>query len=330
MKQILIYSLLLSVLVLSACQRKEARDVVPPASIAVMALEPSLLPAALSQPIVAAGIDTTQTAYAFELPDGTLGLVAAVGSASSSDLSSQLPQGFIAEQSSGLLLVMGPCVASAEKSLRRRMTKFLEDSQPAPSRLLARLDSLPHSPIALVARTTALPSQYASLLLPALPEGAADGQLLLSATAAFADSGHRLDILGQLFSYHARTEEALQQTLSCLRPMSDSLQAAVIGTDTRFALFVNVEGTAFLNLLRRDQGLRLMLAAQDTRPLESSDGDVTLLVDASGLLRINGSQQKGGAGPRLRAVANLHALQLDSLLGATPLGEIQQVTYTMR
>lgn len=332
---------LLMSLLLSACS-KDYRNVVPSSSIAVLAIEPTRLDIPDTMGIGAMGLDLQQTIYGFELPDGTFGVVAQVadeklaaawmqqhtGTAPKEKNGYKFAadgEGFVFGLSSSAMLVMGPVVPAAQAATRRRMEKLLDNNEPPSSPLFDKLATL-DAPIALVARSTTLPQKYVAPLLVGAPKGVQGDQVLLAAKAVL--TGSRLDVEGELFSPKESVDKSLREAVSCLRPIQGNL-VGELPDSAVFGLYVNVEGEKFLQLLRTDKDLRMMLAGLDTETIRAIDGDAAFVLGADKQLHISSNDARGEDGNRrMFAVVNLHQTGLD-FVGRWLQG-VRQVTYTMK
>lgn len=338
---------LLTVLTVCSCS-KDYRNVVPSNSIALLAVEPAQLDVPDTMGISAMGLDLQSTVYGFELPDGTFGLVAHVADHSLTEawleqttgsapvekhghLFAASANGFVFGLSGDALLAMGPAVPAAQATLRRRMAKLLDSDKAPQSALTDKLATL-SGPIALVARSTTLPQKYAAPLLVGAPKGVQADQVLLVATASLR--GDRLDVEGELFSPNERLDLSLREATSCLRPMVGKAPVELADSAV-FGLYVNVEGEAFMQLLRQDKELRMMLAGLDTEKIKALDGDAAFVIGADKRLQIlstpstaDNAAPAGQAQPRLRAVVNLQQSGLD--FATRWLHGVRVVTYTMK
>lgn len=348
MKRInIVITVLFAILLACSCS-KDYHHVVPSNSIALLAVEPTELNIPDTMGIGAMGLDLQSTIYGFELPDGTFGLVAHVadqhqvkawleqttGAApveKHGHLFAASAEGFVFGLSSDALLAMGPVVPAAQATLRRRMAKLLDSDEAPQSALMEKLATL-RGPIALVARSTTLPQKYAAPLLVGAPKGVQADQVLLAATASL--SGDCLDVEGELFSPNEHLDQSLKQATSCLRPMVGKASAELADSAV-FALYVNVEGEAFMKLLKQEKDLRMMLAGLDTERIRSLDGDAAFVVGADKRLQIlsnpmpaDTTHAGGQKQPRLLAVVNLQQTGLD--FASRWLHGVRRVTYTMK
>lgn len=321
---------------------KDYRNVVPSSSIALLAIEPTQVSLPDMDGVGEMGLDLQSTVYGFEMPDGMLGLVASVADGRQTaawleQFTGSTPQekhghrfavtaeGFVFGLSAHALLVMGPVDASVRSHTRRLMAKLLDSDEQPSSPLFDKLQTL-NGPIALVARATTLPQKYVAPLLVGAPKGVQADKVLLAATATL--TGDRLDVEGELYSPSESVDKSLKQAVSCLRPIEGSLvgelpDSAVLG------LYVNVEGEQFLQLLRTDNDLRMMLAGIDTETIRGIDGDAAFILGADKELHISSNSAKGkDGGSRLVAVVNLQQTGFDFV--SRWLHGVRQITYTMK
>lgn len=332
---------LMAVWLMCSCT-KDYRNVVPSSSIALLAIEPSQVSLPDMAGVGEMGLDLQSTVYGFELPNGSLGLVASVADGNQTaawleQYTGSAPvekhghrfavsaEGFVFGLSDHALLVMGPVDPSVRADTRRLMAKLLDSDEQPSSPLVDKLQTL-SGPIALVARATTLPQKYVAPLLVGAPKGVQADKVLLAVTASLTDDC--LDVEGELFSPNESVDKSLREAISCLRPMEGKL-VSELPDSAVFGLYVNVEGEKFLQLLRTDKDLRMMLAGLDTETIRGIDGDAAFVLGADKQLHISSNTAKGQEGSRrLVAVVNLQQTGFDFV--SRWLHGVRQVTYTMK
>ena len=254
------------------------------------------------------GIDFKQKVYAFETADGTLGMVAAVGSKSKlEEFFAQLAKeqkcskleekkgfmftvlhgNFVVGYSSDALLIAGPSVGSAQAELQRRMAKWLkagDDDGIRESRLFERLETM-DSPVALVAQAQALPDKFAAFFTLGAPKGTAPTDVYIAATMSSNGKG-RLEIEGESFAFDPTTDKALKDASAAYKAIGGSLIGRA-PADAALTVVCGLNGEAFINQLRGNSGLRAMLAGLNTaldidKMIKSIDGDVLVAVPQIG------------------------------------------------
>lgn len=254
------------------------------------------------------GIDLKQKVYAFETADGTLGVVAAVGSKSDLEkwigllaekqkcskpeekkgfMFSVLHGNFIIGYSSDAILIMGPSVGSAQAELQRRMAKWLkadEDNGIKDSRLFERLETL-DSPVALVAQAQALPDKFATFFTLGAPKGTTPTDVYVAATMNSNGKG-QLEITGESFAFDPTTDKALKDASAAYKPISGRLVDRV-PADAALTVTCGLNGETFIDQLRGNSGLRAMLAGLNTaldidKMIKSIDGDVLVAMPQVG------------------------------------------------
>lgn len=253
------------------------------------------------------GIDLQEKIYLFSAPDGNLGLCAKVGD--EGDLSDWLAakakagecgkvqtfrdchftvfhDSWMLGYGKHALLLMGPVVASAQPALRQTMAKYLtqdSDHGVKSSLLFHRLDSI-DSPMALVAQAQALPEKFIAPFTLGAPKDADASQVIIAASMNV--DGGVLDIQGETFSFNPRVDKALKEARSVYRPITGRYAATMPG-DAVAGMFLNVDGSKFLPLMRTNRGLQALLAGVNQaidmdNIMRSVDGDMAVILPALG------------------------------------------------
>ena len=254
------------------------------------------------------GIDLNQKVYAFQTADGTLGMVAAVGSKGSLEkwlerladsqkctkpaekkgfIFAVLRNSFVVGYSSDAILVMGPSVGSAQAELQRRMTKWLkadDDGGIRESLLFDKLETMDSS-VALVAQAQALPDKFAALFTLGAPKGTTPTDVYIAATMD-SDGKGRLEITSESFAFDPTTDKALKDAAAVYKPISGSLSDK-IPTDAAVTVACGLDGKTFVKLLHGNNATKALLAGLNTaldidKMIRSIDGNaVVCLQDAA-------------------------------------------------
>lgn len=273
-------------------------NVIPSKCKALMAIDFPKLGDVKIDGIENCGVDFSRKAYMFETDDGSLGIVAAVeseddvdgwlnGLAKSGKASkvterkgykfSVINDNFLLGYSSSAILVMGPVVADGQAQLQRMMIKYLSSDKDAvsESQLYQYLMSM-DAPLALVAQADALPDKLVTPLTLGAPKGTSPDRLHIAATMDF--SNECLTVRSHTFSLDKKIDNALRESLSNLRPLSDKY-LSTISSDNLLTIACGVDGGNFVQLLRTNESLRTMLMGINTtididKMLRGVDGDL--------------------------------------------------------
>ena len=280
---------------MTACSGDDYINVIPSDSIALMAVDmnnvekPQLTvpPKIETLPFVADrfGIDLSVPVYAFETKDGNIGVCAKVDDAD--DVKKCIDEVLVSQEackplapkkdflftvvsdkwvlglSDEALLVMGPVVPAAQPQLQLQMAKYLQaDAKKGAkeSPLFARLDSL-SAPVRLVAQAQALPEQVAAVLTIGAPKEADASQVLVA--AELQADGECLVARSQTFSLNEQIDAAIRGNQGRFRPVGDHYLMSLSDEDAA-AVFVNVEGGHFLEMVKANKTLQLLLSGINT------------------------------------------------------------------
>ena len=299
---------------MASCSNDDYINVIPHDSIALMAVDmknvqkpevkdkPSLdvLPFIADQ----FGVDLSEPVYVFETKDGNFGICAKVNDADDvikcvdevmvpqemcksmterKDYHFTVVKGsWVMGLSDDALLVMGPTVAEQQPMLQQQMTKYLEADEKKGIKgtpLFEKLDSL-NAPVRLVAQAQAFPEKIAAPLTLGAPKEADDSQVMIAAELQGEDN--LLMIRAHSFSFNEKINGAIQTSISSFRPVSDCYMSSVDKEDAA-AVFVNVEGNKFLEMIKANKGLQLLLAGINTAVdmdniIRSVDGDAAFML----------------------------------------------------
>lgn len=250
------------------------------------------------------GIDVSEKLYLFESAEGNLGLCAKVGNDSKLEdwlnkLAKEnhvcqnvtekkdfhftlLKDSWLVGFSDKALLVMGPVVADAQAELQRQMIKYLkadEEHGIKVSPMYDRLDSI-SSPMAMVAQAQALPEKFVAPFTLGAPRDADASQVVIAAEMNIQQG--MLKIKGETFSFNAAIDKALKEAAHNYRPIKGKYMMSM-PDDALAGIFMNVDGTKFLPMVRSNSGLQQLLlginAAIDMdNIIKSVNGDLALVM----------------------------------------------------
>lgn len=250
------------------------------------------------------GIDVSEKLYLFESAEGNLGLCAKVGDEGKlgdwlNKLSKEnhvclevtekkgfhftiLKESWLVGYSDKSLLVMGPVVADAQAELQRQMIKFLKSDEEHGVRvspIFDRLDTI-SSPMAMVAKVQALPEKFVAPFTLGAPKDADASQIVIAAEMRVLHG--MLKIQGETFSFNSAIDKDLKNALRNYRPIKGKFVKSM-PDDALAGIFMNVDGTQFLPMVRSNKGLQQLLlginAAIDMdNIIKSVNGDLTLVL----------------------------------------------------
>lgn len=297
----------LLLLLFSSCTDNEYVDVIPAQSSAIVAVDAAkatgvqnglvLKTLLKATDLGKTGIDVGRKIYLFETIDGNFGVCAAVDNAS--NLSSSFEKigcnvgekrgyrfavvngSWLAGFSDDALLVMGPVPVSDVAVMQNRMARYLsqEEGQGVTGTpLFARLDTI-NVPMAMVAQAAALPQQLVMPFTLGAPKDADPSQVVVSAAIKISKGVMYID--GTTFSFNKRIDEALKESRNIYRPISGRYLSSM-PADAASGMFLNVEGSKFINVMRANPMLQTMLAGINAaidmdNIIKSIDGEMALV-----------------------------------------------------
>jgi len=249
------------------------------------------------------GIDLTRRLYLFETQNGSFGLCASVtdeaklrdkiGKLAAKGVCSSVSvrRGFafstingkwLAGWSDNSLLVMGPVLPADESKMQNTLCRYLsqeEEESGKASALFERLDTI-NSKMGLVARADAMPEKVSSALMLGAPKNADASQVLLAADMDILKG--RLEINGKTFSLNKNINAALDSARASLRPI-EGKYVKTLNKNDLLGVFMNVEGTKLLPMLRNNRALQVLLFGLNTAVdmdniIMSIDGDLAMTV----------------------------------------------------
>lgn len=193
-----------------------------------------------------------------------------------------LSNGFMAGFSDNALLLMGPMVEADKAEYINRMAKLLKQDEGQgvrSSRIYEALDTI-DAPMRLVARVDALPEQFVTPFMLGAPKTASASQVYVAARMRSQDGV--LDMQGHTFSMNKEVEQALRKADGIYRPIKGRYVGSM-PQEAMLGLFVNVDGTKFISIMRDNQGLQAMLAGINRaidmdNIIKSVNGDMSIVV----------------------------------------------------
>ena len=289
-------------LLLMSCSNSDYVNVVPRESVAMAAIDMGDGEWAMGNgewSLENSGVDLSSKMYAFETPDGTLGLVAKVDDSDAvTDMFVKLSgegkcskpeerrgarfvmikDSWLAGYNDDAIAVIGPVSLMERTSTEQKMLKmFAQDENHGAknSRIFQTLDTL-DAPVALVAQASALPEQAVLPFTIGAPKEADASQIMLSAKINKEDE--LLVISGKTFSYNEGIDKKLKENDKVFRPVTDDMLGRLSPRSMGF-LFMNVNGEDFLKVLQQNRGFQALLAGANTaidmdNILRSVDGDI--------------------------------------------------------
>jgi len=237
--------------------------------------------------------------YAFETPDGTLGMVAKVDDGDAvTDMFVKLAgegkcskpeerrgarfvmikDSWLAGYTDDAMVVIGPVSLMERTATEQKMLKmFAQDENHGAknSRLFQTLDTL-DAPISLVAQASALPEQAVLPFTIGAPKEADASQIVLAAKISKEDE--TMTIRGRTFSYNEGIDKKLKENDKVFRPVTDDMLGRLSPRSMGF-LFMNVNGEDFLKVLQQNRGFQALLAGANMaidmdNILRSVDGNI--------------------------------------------------------
>ena len=314
MKKRFINSLMvLLALMLASCSDSDYLNSIPKNATAIVEIDMGEVSGVKNKTILKAllhvtnlsesGIDLGSNIYLFETVDGNLGLCARVSDAGDlektfSELAKKgvttevkerrgvhfamMNNAWVTAFNDRALLVAGPVAVAARTELEGKLAAFLaqdEEHSIKSSPMFDKLDSI-SAPISMVAQAQALPEKFIAPFTLGAPKDADPSQVLIAAEMSVNDGC--LDIKGTTFSFNRRIEESLRQSSGVFRPIKGRY-ANCLSADAMMAMFMNVDGNEYIELLRRNSGFQALLAGINTaidmdNIIKSVDGDLAIMI----------------------------------------------------
>lgn len=295
-------------------------NVIPEGSTAIVAFDPSSMSKAGDKSINAlksllqvddlkgCGLDLGEKLYAFETPDGSLGLLAKVaddgdveqwlGTLASKGEATKIKErkdvrfsivhgNFVAGFTDDAFLIMGPSVGAAQAELQRQMIKYLkdggDDNATRETPLFQRLETL-SGPVTMVAQAQALPDKIAAPMTLGAPKGTSPADVYVAATMT-VEPGGIVSIEGENFSFDKTIDQALKTAASRYKPVKGTY-LNVAPTGSLLVMSCGVNGNDYIEQLRSNEAFRTILLGLNTAldvdmMLKSVDGDLLITIPAA-------------------------------------------------
>ena len=302
----------LLMMALASCSDTDYLNAVPAESKLIMGIDPVKVSGTGNQLVLKTllhvsdldktGIDLSARVYFFEDAQGNLGLCAKVTNRDRLDTTlgkigqalahkkdfdfTALPNHWIAGRSDKALLLMGPALPAEEDKLTTMMVRYLsadEETGIVGTPMFAKLDSI-KAPMSLVCSADALPEQLVTPFTLGAPRDADDSQVMIAAEMRVEKGSLMID--GETFSFIPKINQALKKAAEVYRPI-EGRYAATMADSAAYGLFVNVDGSRFIQLMRHNSGLKAMLSGINTaidmdNIIKSVDGDMALITPVAG------------------------------------------------
>lgn len=302
----------LLMMALASCSDTDYLNAVPAESKLIMGIDPVKVSGTGNQLVLKTllhvsdldktGIDLSARVYFFEDAQGNLGLCAKVTNRDRLDTTlgkigqalahkkdfdfTALPNHWIAGRSDKALLLMGPALPAEEDKLTTMMVRYLsadEETGIVGTPMFAKLDSI-KAPMSLVCSADALPEQLVTPFTLGAPRDADDSQVMIAAEMRVEKGSLMID--GETFSFIPKINQALKKAAEVYRPI-EGRYASTMADSAAYGLFVNVDGSRFIQLMRHNSGLKAMLSGINTaidmdNIIKSVDGDMALITPVAG------------------------------------------------
>lgn len=252
------------------------------------------------------GVDFDEKVYLFETNDGLFGLCAKVDD--KDKLLDALNMLMMAENSNNKVheykdchfaviknswmtgisdkafLLVGPVTNSQYKSIEQRMVKWMEadeDKSVVSRPIYQHLESI-EAPAALVTQVKAIPEQFRLPFTMGMPKDADASQVMVALNMKI--DGDIVDMQGETFSFNQQVDKALKEAANSFRPVSDKY-AKCMENNAMAALFLNTEGERLLELLKSNEGSKMLLTGVNTsidmdNILRCVDGDFMFMLSS--------------------------------------------------
>ncbi len=312
MKRIVYLLLALTLSVLTSCSDKGYLNAIPAESTLLISMNTAKLSGA-GNPVLLktllhvsnldnTGLDLSANLFFFEDAQGNLGLCAKMDDRAKlgetlgrAGLKMQqrrgfdfavLPNHWVIGYSDKAALMMGPVVPAAEGETMSMMAKYLsadEEAGISGTPMYEKLDSI-HAPMAMVSQAQALPEQFVAPFTLGAPKDADASQVLIAAEMEVKQGC--LWINGHTFSFNRRINSALEKAAQGYRPIEGRYAKSMSNTDA-VGIFMNVDGTQFIQLMRQNRGLKAMLSGINSaidmdNIIKSINGDMAIITPSMG------------------------------------------------
>lgn len=311
------YVISIVLITLTSCS-SDYRNVIPADSIAIMSLDVKqllssdedtnhvrkdvLVKVLCIDDIEHSGIDFGKKLYAFETPDGSLGLVASIDNKKDIDLWLQrlvdtekcsgitdrkgykftvLNGVFIVGYSDNALLIMGPVIGNDRSRTQKKMIKYLEaDESIMDTDLYGKLDQMKGT-VSLVAQADAFPESIVAPIMSATSQKADHKDVIISASITLLND-RWLDIACAASSKKKGT--ATGKDTSSYELFGEKY-VDCIDTEAMISVLCGINGDGLITGLRKNEALRTMLVGLNTaididKMIKSIDGDLLLSIQS--------------------------------------------------
>lgn len=300
------FSIIVSSL-LSGCSNTDYVNAIPAQSTALISVDASRMSGVGSTLVLKTllkttdlgktGIDLSQKIYLFETPEGDFGVCAALHDADKLTQTLAKAGGNVEQKrgyrfamvgtswlvgySDNAMLVLGPVTEGDKAVAINKMARLLaqDDENAITSHPIFQCLDTIQSAISMVAQVAALPNQLVMPLTLGAPKDAEPSQVMLSAAISIKEGVMIID--GKTFSFNKKTDETLKETYQTYRPIKGRYLASMPST-AACGMFVNVDGSKFINIMRNNRGLQVMLAGINTaidmdNIIKSIDGEMAVI-----------------------------------------------------
>lgn len=298
---------MLIILACSSCSDNDYLNAVPAESTMLISMDPAAMSGVGSQTALKAllhvnnldksGLDLSSKIVFFEDAQGNVGFCAKVDD--DGQLAALLkengvnvdkkrgfnfallPSNWMLGFSDKACLLMGPIVPAAAAEATTIMANYLgadEKDGLLSSQMYERLDSI-GSPMAMVTQAQALPEQFVAPFTLGAPRDADPSQVLIA--AELRPEKGVLWIDGETFSFKRKVNTALREADKTYRSISGRYISSMSASDA-LGIFLNVDGSKFINLMRQDKGIQAMLAGINAaidmdNIIKGVDGDMAII-----------------------------------------------------
>lgn len=307
MNKIIYLFLFVAMLSLAGCTSTDYQNAIPGESTMLISIKPSKVSGANSQTLLRAimhvsnldevGLDFSSDIFFFEDAQGNLGVCAKVDDTDKLRKTAQrlgatlrhkrdydfaaLNNNWIMGWSDKALLLMGPVIPDAQDAMMVQMAKYLgedEDDGIKASPIYDKLDSI-NAPMSLVCQAQALPEQLVAPFTLGAPRDANPAQILIAAELKIEKG--KLWVNGETFSFKSSINSSLQKARAVFRPIQGKYVKTMSDSDA-LGMFMNVDGTQFIQLVRQNRGLQAMLAGINSaidmdNIIKSVNGDMYII-----------------------------------------------------
>lgn len=249
------------------------------------------------------GVDISEKLYMFETVDGNVGIAAKVSDkdklvdwldylAKNNYCTAIIKQdkywftifknSWVIGFSSDALVALGPVLPAAQAEVKRTIIGYLgqdSDNGIKSSPIFEWLDSM-KAPVAIVAQAAALPDKFVAPFTIGAPKDADASQVMLAAELN-KDVNGCFVIMGEVFSFDKKIDDELKKSQQIYRPVTEKYLEKM-PSDVALGVFINVDGSRFINLLHSNKAFQAILAGINTaidmdNIIKSIDGDVAIM-----------------------------------------------------